>query len=164
MTTQPVPDPKSSEKPVLTNAPTLGQLTPAQRKQRYAQLRERMGKSKLKVEGEPGLHYFWAHKSDDAQIIEFESKEYWIVKEPNAKEVLAGKAKPKIVASGLREDGTYIVGDVILMACKLEVYEFLMLDQDEQMEQMKRAAVDDFRTEAESVGAPVFETTPKKKG
>src|SRR5271166_6288870 len=140
----------------LTSAPPLGELTPAQKKQRYKQLRERMGKSKLEVKGDPKLHYFWAHRTDDAQIIEFESKEYQIVKEPNAKDVLAGKTQPKIIASGLREDGTYIVGDVILMSCPLDVYEFLMLDQDEQMSQQQRAAKDDFKFEAEKVGAPTF--------
>ena len=152
------------EKPNLTSAPTLGELTPEQKRQRYQQLRERSGKSKLEVKGDPKLHYFWAHRTDDAQLIQFETNGYWVVREKNAKEVLAGKAKPAITASGLREDGTYVIGDVILMACTMEVYEFLMLDQDEQMAEMKRAAKDDFRVEAEKVGAPVFEfDSPRRK-
>lgn len=151
-------------KPEVQSAQPLGSLTPAQRKQRYEQLRKRMGKSKLEVQGDPKLHYFWAHRTDDAQIIEFESKEYQIVREPNAVDVLAGKAKPKIIASGLRVDGTYIVGDVILLSCPLEVYEFLMLDQDERMNDQKRAATEGFRSEAEKAGVPVFETVAPRKG
>jgi hypothetical protein len=151
-------------KPELKSAAPIGELTPAQRKQRYEQLRVRMGKSKLEVKGDPKLHYFWAHKSDGGQIIEFESKDYHIVKEPNATKVLSGEAKPKIIANGLQQDGTYVVGDIILMACPLEVYEFLLLDQDEQMAEMKRAAKDDFRVEAERAGAPTFEfDTPRRK-
>jgi hypothetical protein len=49
------------------------------------------------------------------------------------------------------------------MACDLETYEFLMLDQDEQMDQYKRAAKDDFRFEAEKVGAPTFDVDKPRR-
>lgn len=150
-------------KPTLTSAKPLGELTPAERKQRYKLLRERMGESKLKVKGDPSKHYFWAHKDDGASIIELESKEYEIVREPNPAAVLDGKEKPKIIANGLKKDGTYIVGDVILMQCPLEVYEYLMLYQDDQMSEMKRAVKDDFKAESERVGAPTFEFSDPNK-
>ena len=139
----------------------LGQLTPEQKAQRYAELRQRLGESKLKVVGLKGKHYFWAHTGDGAEMVRLEGLQYSIVREPNAKEVLAGKAKPRIRANGLREDGTYVIGDVILTECDQDVYEFLMLDAVEKGQEAIDSAKRDFITEAEKAGVPVFETTAK---
>lgn len=155
--------PKEPEIQVQSAKP-IGQLTAAERQKRFDELRKRMGKSRLEVKGKPGLHYFWAHKTDDAEIIRLEGQfDYIIVREPNAKEVLAGKAKPEIEASGLREDGTYQVGDVILMQCPQDNYDFMLLANDEKMEQMKSAVKEDFRTGAETQGVPTFEFDKPRK-
>ena len=137
----------------------LGQLTPEQKAQRYAELRIRIGESKLKVEGLPGKHYFWAHMGDGAEMVRLEGLQYNIVREPKAADVLAGKAKPIVRANGLRQDGTYVIGDVILTVCDQEVYEFLMLRDVQQGEEAVRSAKETFILEAESKGVPTFETT-----
>jgi len=151
--------------PNVISAKPLAGLTTAERKKRFDELRQRLGSSRLEVKGKPELHYFWAHKSDDAELIRLQgSYDYFIVKEPNAKEVLAGKVKPEITASGLKLDGTYQIGDVILTACPIENYEFQLLNDDEKREQMKQAAKDTFRVEAEQQGIPTFEfDQPRKK-
>src|SRR5258708_9898070 len=113
------------------------ELTEAQRKARFKELRERMGQSRLKVEGLPGKHYLWAHKGDAIELDRLDLNGYALVREVNAKEVLAGKAKPKIKAGGLREDGTYIQGDAILMVVDQEVYDYLMQLNDEKSDDMK---------------------------
>lgn len=149
---------------VIVSPKPLAALTPDQKKARYAELRKRLGESKLKVEGLPNTHYFWAHTQDGAEMVRLETLGYSIVREPNAKAVLAGTAKPTIKANGLRQDGTYIIGDAILIQCSTEDYEFIMLDAVEKGEEAVHTAQDDFRLEAEKVGVPVFETDGKRKG
>jgi hypothetical protein len=140
----------------------LGELTPAQKKQRYAELRQRLGESKLKVEGLPGKHYYWAHTGDGAEMVRLEGLLYSIVREPFPTEVLAGKKKPVVRANGLRTDGTYVIGDVILTCCDTDVYDYLMLDSVQKGEEAVQSATDDFKLEAEKSGVPVFETKKKE--
>jgi hypothetical protein len=139
-------------------------LTEAERKRRYAQLRERMGRPRLQVEGLPGRHYFWAPRGDSNELDQLDLLGYKIVREQNVKEVLAGRAEPKIRANGLKEDGTYVLGDVILMDCDEEVYEYLMLQNDEKSAAQQTAAKDNFVFEAEKKGVPVFEVDKSKVG
>jgi len=148
----------------VESAPPVGQLTPAQRKQRFNELRQRLGKSRLEVKGKPGLHYAWIHKTDDAEIIRLEgSFDYFIVREPNAAEVLSGKKKGEIEASGLREDGTYQIGDVILMACPQDNYDFMLLKNDQDMDDAKRAIKETFQSDAANEGVPTFEFDQPRK-
>jgi hypothetical protein len=116
------------------------------------------------VVGDPSKHYFWAHRADSQELDRLDLVGYSIVREPNAKEVLAGKAKPLIQAGGLREDGTYILGDVMLMECDQEVYEFLMMETEERAQQMSQAAKDNFLIESEKHGVPTFEVEKQKIG
>lgn len=149
-------------KPVSGEA--KAQLTEAERKKRFAELRERLGQPRLKVVGDPAKHYFWAHRSDSQELDRLDLVGYTIVREPNAEQVLAGKAKPKIQAGGLRNDGTYVLGDVMLMECDQDLYEFLMMENDERVQQMNQAAKDNFLIEAEKAGAPTFEIEKSRVG
>jgi hypothetical protein len=135
----------------------------AARKARYTELRKKLGRSKLEVRGKKGTHYFWADGvRDQGEIIRLSSVGYSITREPNAKDVLAGKAKPEIEANGLCEDGTYKIGDVLLMQCPEEVYEFLELDKSERHEDMVRGVSETFKANAEELGVPTFEPRTKK--
>lgn len=142
---------------VTSNKP-IGVLTPDQRKKRVDDLRSRMGRSRLEVEGDPAMHYFWAPKDDSGELIRLEILGYRIVREPSPKEVLAGKVTPKIRANGLREDGTYIIGDTILTEVEKDVYEILMEEPTRLNDAMKAAATEDFKNEAAKQGVPTFET------
>lgn len=135
----------------------------AARKLRYAELRKKLGRSKLEVKGKPGTHYFWADNlRDQGELIRLTTVGYYIVREPNVKDVLAGKAKPEIEANGLQEDGTYKWGDVILVACPQEVYEFMSLDVSEKHEEMVRGVSENFKASAQELGVPTFEPKTKK--
>jgi hypothetical protein len=136
----------------------------AKRRLRYEELRKKLGRSKLQVEGKPELHYFWADNvRDQGEVIRLTSIGYFIVREPKVVEVMAGKAKAEIVANGLKEDGTYVIGDVILMACPLEVYEFLELDVVQRHEDLARSAVETFEQEAQQQGTPTFRVAEPRK-
>lgn len=136
----------------------------AARKARYASLRGKLGRPKLEVKGKPGIHYFWADKlRDHGELIRLGGVGYFIVREPNAKDVIAGKAKPEIEANGLQEDGTYVIGgEVILMGCTDEVYEFLQLDISERHDDMVRGVSQTFKANAEEMGVPTFEPKTRK--
>jgi hypothetical protein len=164
-TSQPAPkSPPGANVITPVSAEPAAALTAAQRKQRYEELRQRMGKPRLEVKGEPNKHYFWAHRPDMQELDRLDLAGYTIVREPNAKEVLAGKAKPKIQAGGLREDGTYILGDVILMCCDEELYEFMMMDNDERAAAIFNSAKSNFLVESERQGVPTFEVDKSRIG
>jgi hypothetical protein len=141
----------------IESAPPAAPLSAEEKAKRYAAYRKATASSRYAVKGKPGLHYFWAAKEDSAEMTRLDIIGYIIVREPNATDILAGKAKPVIQASGLREDGTYTIGDVILTSCPEETYEFALLDIDERHNEMRNAAKENFKTEAEKAGVPVFE-------
>lgn len=132
------------------------------RKKRYQDLRQRMGKSRLEVIGEPGRHYLWAHRGDSNELDRLDLLGYRITREVNAKDVLAGKVKPKIKAGGLREDGTYVQGDTLLVDCSDETYEFIMLENEERASSLMSSAKDNFVFESEKAGVPTFEVDKSK--
>ena len=156
------PEPGANVIRPISAEPSASQLTVAARKKRYDELRQRMGRSRLAVDGVKGRHYLWAFKSDSNEMDKLDYLGYRIVREPNAKDVLVGKAEPKVRANGLREDGTYVLGDVILVDCDQEVYEFLMLDNEEKSNNQLKAAKDNFIFEAEKKGVPTFEVDKSK--
>jgi hypothetical protein len=114
------------------------------------------------VVGEVHMHYFWADKNDDPELIRLDSLGYTIVREPNVEQVLAGKAKAKLQAAGLKEDGTYVRGDLILMQVPQEDYEFFLLDIEQRHEQGMKGITEEFREQARMAGAPTFEVSRPK--
>jgi hypothetical protein len=142
--------------PNVQSAPPAKPLSQEERKARYEKYRKAAASSRFAVKGIPGTHYFWAPKDDSSEMTRLDIIGYRITREPKAADVLAGKEKPSITASGLRQDGTYVIGDVILAECPEEIYEFALMDIEERHEAMKRAAKENFLTEAEKAGVPTF--------
>lgn len=164
-TSQPMPKSESGATVIQpVSATPMATLTAAERDRRYKELRERIGKPRLEIKGDPTKHYFWGPRGDSNELDRLDLIGYRIVREPNAANVLAGKAQPKIVAAGLREDGTYVLGDVILLECDMEVYEFLLLDNDQRSNARQSSAKDNFAFEAEKQGVPTFEVDKSKVG
>jgi hypothetical protein len=143
--------------PIVESAKPAAPLSQEEKRSRYEKYRKAAASSRFEVKGEAGVHYFWAPKDDSSEMTRLDIIGYSIVREPNVAEVLAGKAKPKIIASGLRQDGSYVIGDVVLAQCPEEIYEFALMDIEERHEAMKRAAKENFMTEAEKAGVPVFQ-------
>lgn len=152
---------ETKEETKIVSNKSLSQLTTAERRARYEELYSRMGKSRLEVIGRPGKHYLWAPKDDEPELAKLDAMGYVIVREPHAAEVLAGKKQPVIKAAGLRADGTYTLGDVILTEVDEEVYEFIMLENDERQAQLVAAAKEDFVSEASKNDVPTFEVKRK---
>jgi hypothetical protein len=153
--TEPV-KPTTPTTPNIQSAPPAVPLSQEERKARYEKYRQAAASSRFAVKGKQGIHYFWAPKDDSSEMTRLDIIGYTIVREPNVIDVLANKAKPSIIASGLRQDGTYVIGDVILAQCPEETYEFALMDIEERHEAMKRAAKDNFLMEAEKAGVPTF--------
>jgi len=157
-TSQPAPATQGGTTVITpVSAEPSAELNAAARKKRYEDLRQRMGRSRLEVHGKPGRHYLWAPRGDGNELDRLDLQGYSITREPNAAEVLKGKAKPQIKANGLKEDGTYVLGDVILVDCDEEVYEFIMMQNEEKSNAQQSSARDNFVFETEKQGVPTFE-------
>lgn len=145
------------ERAKIVSSIPLEKLNREEKRKRYELLRSKMNRSRLAVEGDRNMHYFWAGFGDRNEMARLEGLGYSLVREPNARAVMNGEVKAKITANGLKEDGTYVVGDVILTQCSLETYEFLMLANSERHEELASGAQRDFRSEAEQLAVPVFD-------
>lgn len=140
----------------VVSAAPQAPLSKEEKAKRYAAYRRTASGSRFAVKGLPGLHYFWAPKDDSSEMTRLDIVGYTIVREPNVKEVLAGNTEPKIRAGGLREDGTYVIGDVILTSCPEESYEFALMDVSERHDELQASAKESFLLEAEKQGVPTF--------
>jgi len=159
-----MPDVKPVPAITIASAKPLSELSPEERRARWRELSKKMRKDQSEVRGESGQHYFWAcnqGQGSGSELIRLETIGYTLVREPNVAEVLAGKAKPKIQAAGLREDGTYVRGDVILMQCPQEDYEFFLLDIEKRQEEAAEGIPNEFISNAEQQGAPTFTVNKK---
>lgn len=141
--------------PEVTSAPPLnGELTAEERKERLATIRRRMTLSTLSVEPPPGWVCRWARHTDSQDIARLEYKGYQIVKD-NPKQP---RYKTAITC---REDGTYTVGDVILVEIPKEIWEFLREEENERANMMVQSAQNDFLSEAAKANVPTFERDAK---
>ena len=146
----------------VASAKPLSQLSVEEKKKRWKELsRTARYADQTSVHGEPHMHYFWANKTDEPELIRLQTLGYTFVKEPNPADVLAGKAKAKITAAGLKEDGTYVRGDVILMQVPQEDYEFFLLDIEQRHEENMLSVKTEFLDSAAQAGAPTFEVSKK---
>jgi len=154
--TSPTTPPKPPAPPTSTGqaAPEAKTLTPEERKQLYAKLRERMSKSKLEIVAPAGMSAYWARKDDDTEMARLDYLGFRVVRE------IKGQP-PRYKAQGAREDGTYVMGDVILMEISTEEYLFYKTENANRASQMASAAKNQFVEEAEKQGAPTF--TVKRK-
>jgi hypothetical protein len=153
----PMTDTKIETKPaVIISAAPAPPLSQEEKRKRYELYRKGNRGSKFAVKGDANLHYFWGPKDDSAELVRLDMNGYWIVRCDNPKECMEGKAQPKVQAGGLRLDGTYVIGDVILMACELETYEFALMDVDQSHDEMLSSAKENFLHEAEKQGVPTF--------
>lgn len=148
----------------VASAKPLLLLSPEEKKRRWREMsaKARFADQTLVI-GLPEVHYFWANNTDDSELIRLQSMGYTIVKEPQPQEVLSGKVKPKITAAGLKEDGTYVRGDVILMQVPQEDYEFFLLDIEQRHEEGMNSVKTEFLDSAAQQGVPTFEIDRSKK-
>ena len=135
----------------VASAPKVKPLTREQRKEKFAHIREKMRVSPLKVTGEPHKAYYWARKDDETEMARLNYLGFTVVNDPDG----------KVKASGKRQDGTYIMGDVILMEIDKELYEYFKDENLERAENLIASAKEDFIGESAKQGVPTFERGEK---
>jgi hypothetical protein len=64
-------------------------------------------------------------------------------------------------ANGAKEDGTYVIGDVILMEIDRETYEFIQGEYIQTHEAMLKNTKATFISDAEAAGVPAFEVAKR---
>src|SRR5262245_39266884 len=116
---------------------------------RQAELRARLGISRLKVVAPEGYTPYWARKDDTSELARLDFLGFRVVKE------VPGQPK-RYSAQGHREDGTYVMGDVILMEIPEEDYLFHLQENSERPAQTSQAAKEKLKEDAQKVGAPTF--------
>jgi hypothetical protein len=158
MSTQPQPQPK--EQISVVSAPPAIPTDPEARRAWYRSMRERMSKSHFAVEKIPaGYTPYWARKDDEVELARLDVLGFKVVRDD--------PKHPRYRANGLRADGTYIMGDVILMEVPTELYAFYEQENLDRARMMVEGVPQQFISEAEKAGAPAFEIDEnhnKKKG
>jgi hypothetical protein len=152
-------------KPLIVSAPEMTTRSLVEKKAFYAKMKERMKNSPLKILTFPaGWHPYWARKNDESETARLDMLGFRVVRELD-------KTKPRYKANGLKEDGTYQMGDVILMECPEDEYQFYRDENAEKARQLADGAAAAFKSEATEQGVPTFEVdehnkpiTPIKKG
>jgi hypothetical protein len=144
------------KKPEIVSAPKIIPEDPEARREWYRQMRERMGQSRFKVENIPaGYTIYWARKDDEIELSRLDSLGFKIVRDD--------PKNPRYKANGLREDGTYILGDVILMEIPTELWVFYEQDNLERARMLVEGVPKHFIEEAGKQKVPAFEVDEKHK-
>lgn len=137
------------------SAPPAKPLTAEERKQRLADLRKRMGKSMIEVTPPPGKAAYFAPKDDTREMGRLNYLGFTIVHDdPKA---------PAWTCNGMQADGTYIIGDVILMEIDADMYELIQQEYIDISEAQRANAPRQFIDEAEAKGVPTFEVAKARK-
>jgi hypothetical protein len=131
-------------------------MSKEERVKRYAELRGRMGRSKIAVTAPEGIHPFWASKDNEYEMARLDWLGFKIVRED-----MTGSKPKRFDAAGLRSDGTYVLGDVILMEIDSETYALQKEIELDQFQEMQDGIPREFASKASEAKAPVFEVNDK---
>ncbi len=134
-------------KPV--SAPPAKPLTVEEKRQRFAALRARMGRSQIEVTPPAGKVGYWAPVSDTREM----GRLLWL----GFQVVHDDPKQPVWQANGMKEDGTYVVGDVILVEIDSDLYEAIQQEYIDQHESMMKNTKATFVQDAAQQGVPTFE-------
>jgi len=131
-------------------------LSPEERRKRYAEMRSKLGRSKIQVKAPAGVTPVWALKDNEYERARMDWLGYTVVKED-----MKSGAKRRFDAAGLKEDGTYVLGDVILMEIDTETYDLQKQIEIDDFDQLRQNISEEFRSSAEKNAVPTFEITDK---
>ncbi|SRR6266436_9685719 len=139
-----------------TSAPKVEPLSLEEKKRRFSELRKNMGRSQIEVTPPAGKSGYWAHITDTREMGRLSWVGFTVVHDD--------PKNPAWKANGLKEDGTYVIGDVILMEIDSWLYEMLQQEYVEINEAQRNNAPRVFKDEAEKQGSPVFEVGKPPRG
>lgn len=139
-------------------------MTAEERERRYAELRGRMQMSRIFVEPPAGIAVRWVRKDDPVDISTHKWMGFEHVVEDIALPALKEGERPGMpgrrrfrTAVPANADGTYTVGDVILMEIAEDDYEFYIQEGVNRSRSLVDAGKENFLSEAEKHDVPVFE-------
>lgn len=132
------------------------ELTVEERRRRYAEMRSKMGRSKIEVKCPAGITAFWAMKSNEYERARMDWLGYKLVRED-----MKPGAVRRFSAAGLMEDGTYVLGDVILMEIDTEIFELQKQIEVDDFDQLRRSIAQEFKDSGSKEGVPTFEVDDK---
>jgi hypothetical protein len=163
MATQITTGPPKAPEPILgapiqvSSAPAATEgLTQEKKRQRFAELRARMGKAMTETTPPAGKAGYWARKDDASEMGRLEYLGFTIVHDD--------PKHPAWKANGAKVDGTYIIGDVILMEIDAELYQFLLDENVDRGRQMIEGVSDSFKANSAQHGVPTFDVSKSKRG
>ena len=135
------------------SAPPQRKLNAEEKRQRFAELRQRMNRSQIEVTPPAGKVGYWAPMDDTREMGRLSWLGFQVVHDdPKA---------PIWKANGLKEDGRYIIGDVILVEIDTDTYEFYQQEYVNTSENMRANAKATFISDAEATGVPAFEVAKR---
>ena len=140
---------------VPESAPPSRPRTTEERKALYRALRSKMSGSRFTAVVTPGFTPYWARKNDAEELARLDALSFRIVRESDPKQ-------PKLKANGLQQDGTYVLGDVILMEVDTDIYDFYKQDNLERAAQLANPKPG-FIDSAAQQGVPAFEVDQNHK-
>jgi hypothetical protein len=141
---------------IPTSQAPKGKLTPEEREAKFRDYRATGSQSKLAVRGDNDKAYYWARKDDMLEMSNLELRGFSIVKEIDIK-------VPKIKATGLQKDGTYVIGDVILMQRDKELDIFFEEENDRAATALIEGAKSNFIEDRKADKVPTFERDEANK-
>jgi hypothetical protein len=133
----------------VSSAPPAQQLTVEEKRQRFAALRARMGRSQIEVTPPAGKTGYWAPVNDTREMGRLEWLGFHVVHDD--------PKHPVWQANGMKDDGTYIIGDVILVEISTEDYEAIQQAYIDNHEAMMTNTKASFVEDAAKQGVPTFE-------
>jgi hypothetical protein len=131
-------------------------LSPEAKRQRYAEMRSRLGRSKIEVKCPEGIQAIWALKMNEYEMARMD----WLGFKTVVEDMKPG-AKKRFDAAGLRADGTYCLGDVILMEIDSETYALQKEIELDSFAEFRDGIPQEFQTNAAEQKVPTFEITEK---
>ena len=137
-----------------SSAPVAEDMTPEARKALYEKLRERMRKSPLQVTAPSGITPYWARRDDMTEMSRLDMLGFRVVHDD--------PKKPRFTANGLKADGTYQLGDVILMEIETQIYEFYFQETQERARMLVEGIRPAFKEEAGRLAVPTFDVNKAK--
>lgn len=144
------------EKKITAPAATAKLMTPEQRKARYAEMRSRLGRSKIKVVAPEGVTPFWGLKDNPYERARIDWLGFKLVKED-----MSPNAKRRFEAAGLQADGTYVLGDVTLFEIDTETFEMQKQIELDDFDALRSNIAEEFKAQGMKNDVPVFEVDEK---
>jgi hypothetical protein len=135
--------------------PVTRAMSKDERAAKYADMRRRLSQSRIAVTPPPGRACRWARRDDQNDISLHEWWGFTISREPD----ITVPPEKRRFKTGLnpQADGSYVLGDVILMDIDEEMYEMYKEEAVERGRAQAGMSKEAFKNKAAETGVPTFD-------